>query len=343
MNNKKVYIAYTGGTIGMAKTEHGYQPESGLLQKIMAKMPEFEHHEMPHYDIHEYTPLIDSANMQPEYWNAIANDIKHHYHDYDGFVILHGTDTMAYTASALSFMLQDLQKPVIITGSQIPLVEIRNDVKGNLINSLLLAANYSIPEVCIFFSSRLYRGNRCTKINASSFKAFTSPKFPALAKIGINIEIRKDLMLPVTNKELSIQNIENNLVSIVHLFPGMSLDILKNVIRAPLQALILLTYGVGNASQNPEFLELLQTVNEKGVITVNCSQCIYNDVSMDSYTAGQTLAKTGIISAGDMTIEATVTKLLYLLSKYEKTATIKQKLIENLCGELGSIPVAIHF
>ncbi len=187
MQKKSIYVAYTGGTIGMQRSEHGYIPVSGHLQQQLAQMPEFHRPEMPDFTIHEYAPLMDSSDMTPQDWQHIAEDIKAHYDEYDGFVILHGTDTMAFTASALSFMLENLSKPVIVTGSQIPLAELRSDGQINLLNSLYVAANYPISEVTLFFNNRLYRGNRTTKAHADGFDAFASPNLPPLLEAGIHI------------------------------------------------------------------------------------------------------------------------------------------------------------
>lgn len=181
MQKKSIYVAYTGGTIGMQRSEHGYIPVSGHLQRQLALMPEFHRPEMPDFTIHEYAPLMDSSDMTPEDWQHIADDIRDRYDQYDGFVILHGTDTMAFTASALSFMLENLGKPVIVTGSQIPLAELRSDGQINLLNALYVAANYPINEVSLFFNNRLYRGNRTTKAHADGFNAFASPNFGAAA------------------------------------------------------------------------------------------------------------------------------------------------------------------
>lgn len=184
MQKKSIYVAYTGGTIGMQRSEHGYIPVSGHLQRQLALMPEFHRPEMPDFTIHEYEPLMDSSDMTPEDWQHIADDIRAHYDEYDGFVILHGTDTMAFTASALSFMLEHLGKPVIVTGSQIPLAELRSDGQINLLNALYVAANYPINEVALFFNNRLYRGNRTTKAHADGFDAFASPNLAPLLEAG---------------------------------------------------------------------------------------------------------------------------------------------------------------
>jgi len=201
MKKKFIYIAYTGGTIGMQKSKHGYVPMSGCLQKHLIKMPEFHSSEMPNFFIKEYNPLIDSSNMTPTEWQKIANDIKKNYHKYDGFIILHGTDTMAYTASALSFILENLGKPVILTGSQIPLSEIRSDGRQNLLNSLFITANYPICEVTLFFNYKLYRGNRTTKSHADGLNAFSSPNLKPLLKVGMTIQSFYEEKIKKKNKK----------------------------------------------------------------------------------------------------------------------------------------------
>ncbi len=186
---KHIYVAYTGGTIGMRPSSQGFVPAAGFLSETVAKMPEFHRSEMPNFTIHEYNNLIDSSDMSPSDWQKIANDIHHNYQQYDAFIILHGTDTMAYTASALSFMLEDLGKPVIVTGSQIPLAQLRSDGQVNLLNALYIAANYPIAEVTLFFNNQLFRGNRSRKLDADGFNAFDSPNFPPLLKAGINMSL----------------------------------------------------------------------------------------------------------------------------------------------------------
>ena len=203
---KKVYIAYTGGTIGMKRTVDGYVPASGYLKRLMHNLPELKSDLLPEYDIGEYEPLLDSSNMTPDDWLRIANDISKRHNAYDGFVVLHGTDTMAYTASALPFMLQGLQKPVVITGAQIPLCKVRNDARENLITALLIAANFKIPEVCLCFGNKLLRGNRAVKIDSDSLDAFESPNFPPLGTVGIEIKINWDLVLPPPKTRKTIKS-----------------------------------------------------------------------------------------------------------------------------------------
>jgi L-asparaginase type I len=232
LGRKRVYIAYTGGTIGMKRTRAGYVPASGFLQEQLRAMPELKHPSMPRFEVHEYAPLLDSSNMTPREWVAIARDIGDHYDDYDGFVVLHGTDTMAYTTSALPFMLHGLGKPVIVSGSQIPLCEVRNDGRENLITSLLIAANYDIPEVCLYFGGRLLRGCRAVKVSADGFAAFASPNVPPLGTVGIDIEINWDLVRkPRPRQKMRVEELASPVVSALRLFPGISPELVRNVLR----------------------------------------------------------------------------------------------------------------
>jgi len=220
MQKKSIYVAYTGGTIGMQRSEQGYIPVSGHLQRQLALMPEFHRPEMPDFTIHEYDPLMDSSDMTPEDWQHIADDIKANYDRYDGFVILHGTDTMAFTASALSFMLENLGKPVIVTGSQIPLAELRSDGQINLLNALYVAANFPINEVTLFFNNRLFRGNRTTKAHADGFNAFDSPNLQPLLEAGIHIRRLGNPGAPGCNGELIVHRITPQPIGVVTIYPG---------------------------------------------------------------------------------------------------------------------------
>ena len=267
MNKKRIYVAYTGGTIGMQQSSNGFVPVPGFLSDTVKSMPEFYRSEMPEFDIHEYHPVIDSSDMTPAHWLEIATDIQSHYADYDGFVVLHGTDTMAYTASALSFMLENLQKPVIITGSQIPLAQMRSDGQVNLLNALYLAANYPIAEVALFFNNQLFRGNRATKADASGFNAFASPNFPVLLEAGIHINLIAGKLKTAGNAlPLQLATVIPQPISVVTLYPGISNDVIRNMTAAPVRALIIKSFGVGNAPQRPELLQILTEASERGLI-----------------------------------------------------------------------------
>jgi L-asparaginase len=332
---KRVYIAYTGGTIGMIRTRSGYAPATGSLQDQLAEMPELRRESMPEYTIHEYHPLLDSSNMAPSDWVKIAHDIAANYDHYDGFVVLHGTDTMAYTASALPFMLSGLRKPVIITGSQIPLCEIRNDARENVITSLMLAADYAIPEVCLYFGGKLLRGCRSTKVSADGFAAFDSPNFLPLGTVGIDIDVAWDLVRKPRGKRLEVQDVERPFVSALRLFPGISPELVRNVLLPPLQGLVLEAYGVGNGPDHDRgFLDALRDATRRGVVIVSCTQCLEGTVDLTEYAAGSALADAGVISGRDMTAEAALTKLYYLFSRGLSPARVKTEMQRDLRGEL---------
>jgi L-asparaginase len=358
LNKKRIYIAYTGGTIGMKKSAQGYIPVDGYVTDVVNSLPELFRPEIPDFVIKEYNPVIDSSNMSPSDWQVIADDIASHYDEFDGFVILHGTDTMAYTASALSFMFENLGKPVIITGSQIPLSEIRSDGQANLLNALYLAAHYPIPEVSLFFNNNLYRGNRSTKANSTGFNAFDSPNCEPLANAGIQIKLTERAQeygsrlvgtksdsshlnstgvsteTPVNQKnKFSVNNITDQPVGVVTLYPGICHQVIQNVLSQPVNALIVQSYGVGNAPQNEALIAEIANAHQREVLVINRTQCFSGQVNMDGYATGHVLKDAGALSAGDMTLEACLTKLHYLLSQPLSYAQRRALFLENLRGE----------
>jgi L-asparaginase len=339
---KRVYIAYTGGTIGMARRDDGsYAPAPGYLERLMAELPELRDPRAPAYAIYEYPTLRDSATMTPRDWTLIAEDIAARYREFDGFVVLHGTDTMAYTASALSFMLRNLGKPVVLTGAQIPLCELRSDARENLITALLIAANEPIPEVCLSFGSRLLRGCRAVKVNASGLEAFDSPNFPPLARIGIGIELDRRLLLPppAPDLPLDVQPISAAVrVGALRLFPGIAAATVEAVLR-PLQGLVLETYGAGNGpADDGELMAALAAASERGVVLVNCTQCLRGRVSPSAYATGAGLARAGVIGGNDLTAEAALTKLAYLFSAGHGPEQARALMGQSLRGELTTLP-----
>lgn len=341
MSAPKILIIYTGGTIGMMENPATGALEAFDWEHISNFVPELQRF---HYRIDTITfgPPIDSSDMEPKYWGRMVELIAEHYDAYDGFVLLHGTDTMAFTASALSFMLENLGKPVIVTGSQLPIGQLRTDGKENLLTSIEIAAARHadgtpvVPEVCIFFENQLMRGNRTTKINSEGFNAFRSNNFPALADAGIhirfdeNIILKRDSTLPFTPHYMLDTNI-----AILTLFPGIPQAVVDAVINIPgLRGLILKTYGAGNAPQRPWLFERLKSLNERGVIIVNTTQCAHGAVEMGRYETSLQLIKAGVLNGHDMTLEGVVTKLMFLLGHNYSTQRIQQLMNTSLAGEV---------
>ena len=326
----------------MRRFENGYQPQAGYLEEQMAEMSELLQPPMPKFEVIEHDPTIDSSNMTPTIWSNIANNIVENYLKFDGFVILHGTDTMAYSASALAFMLRGLNKPVIFTGAQLPLGQIRNDARENLKTAMILAANYQVPEVSLFFGDHLYRGCRSTKVSATSFDAFDSPNYPPLATVGTSMQIFDDrIRFPTVQspQEIVLQPLEAAEIATFRLFPGMSIDVLEHFLARPLRGLILETYGDGNGPTNdPEFVRVLRKAVDSGIVILGCTQCLHGGMTQANYATGTVLTKAGVVPGRDMTIEACLTKLLFLLSQQISVDEIRAQLANNLAGELTPKP-----
>ena len=336
LSHKSVYIAYTGGTIGMRRGERGFEPAPGYLAERLLAMPELSHPDLPRYELHEYSPLLDSSNMGPPEWEAIALDIARNYDSFDGFVVLHGTDTMAYSASALSFMLEGLAKPVLLTGSQIALAEVRSDARENLITSMMLAAGTQLSEVCLYMNGRLLRGNRATKVSVGGFDAFESPNFPLLGEVGIGVELRSELLLP-PGDDLVVRPMKGAEVAAIRLFPGISARLLERILEGELRGVVLETFGAGNApARDEKLLRALREASERGVVVVNCTQCLHGSVDMSGYATGRALSQAGVVSGGDMTVEAALAKLSYLLSLDLPAQRVRAAMATSLRGELSN-------
>ena len=325
----KVLLIYTGGTIGM-----GCNPRTGALEpldfnNLVSNLPEMEYLRTG-IDVHQFTEPIDSSDVCPRTWAH-------------GFVILHGTDTMAYTASALSFLLENLTKPVILTGSQLPLGQLRTDGKENLVTSIELASTYGkdgrpmVPEVCIYFSGKLLRGNRSTKQNADGFDAFDSFNYPHLCEAGVTFSFnRHQILKPDFSRPLIPHyNVNPNIV-VFSLFPGIQENIVRHMLDAPeLKGIVMRSYGSGNAMRQPWLLKALQAASNRGVTIVNISQCVAGSVEMSRYDTGYQLQQAGVISGRDSTVEAAATKLMYLHAQYHDDAEVIRKIMEiPIAGEI---------
>jgi L-asparaginase len=340
---RQVLIINTGGTIGMRNSAAGYQVDHGFLARQLAEMPEMKHAEMPGFEVDEFDPVIDSAYMTPVHWALIAEKIHSAYEDFDAFLVLHGTDTMAYTASSLAFMLGGLSKTVIITGSQIPLCETRNDARDNLVTTLMIAGNYVIPEVCIYFGNKLLRGCRTTKVSVDVFDAFDSPNYLPLGEAGTSIQIFRDRIRQQTGEPFGVHYFNEVRLGTFRLFPGMSAEVLENLLAHPLQGLILETYGVGTGpSHDQAFLDVITQATDRGVIIVSCSQCDHGKVSQRDYAAGTAMADAGVVSGSDMTVEAALAKLHFLLSQKLTLDERRDKITTDLVGELSRPHITIN-
>jgi len=334
MARKPILILHTGGTIGMRRGPRGYEPDPGFLAARMAEMPEFQSRALPAWELEAFDPLLDSANMTPKDWRRIATAIAKRHEEFDGFIVVHGTDTMAYSASALSFMLEGLAKPVVLTGSQIPLAEVRSDARENLITSLLIAAQQPFPEVCVFFGDQLYRGNRATKVSASGFRAFDSPNFPPLGRAGARITLDRSLLRAPGASPFRLLAMADHEVAVLPIHPGVTAGMLQRFLAPPLEAAVLHTYGSGNAPDDPDLLAVLRAATARGAVLVNCTQCLSGGIDMQGYATGSGLAAAGVISGYDMTAEAALTKIFFLLSAQLDRDQIRQQMVRNLRGEL---------
>ena len=291
MVNNKVLIIYTGGTIGMQKSNSGYKPAVGFLGKALASISDMHRPDFPNWELFEISPLLDSSNITYREWNKIASIIYEKYDNYDGFVVLHGTDTMAYTASALSFILADLNKPVVLTGSQIPLSEIRSDGRDNLITSVLIAAEGKVREVCLYFCGKLLRGNRAMKMSADGLVAFDSPNYPHLADVGISVKYNHNALFSHSDsKKLCFRPFSEVPIGVLKVFPGMQFGLFEEIMTEKLSGIVLETFGAGNIPGGDDtLLPIIEKALSSGTVIVVCSQCPSGTVSLGAYETSASL------------------------------------------------------
>jgi L-asparaginase len=332
---KRVYVAYVGGTIGMQATDSGYAPVPGHLSALVRGRPELNEQEVPDLVITEYAPLLDSANARPSDWLRIARDIAQRRDGFDGFVVLHGTDTMAYTASALAFLLRGLDRPVVVTGSQIPLGVLRSDGRQNLLTAVLVAAREDVREVCLVFGSQILRGCRTIKASASGFEAFESPNLPPLGAAGVEIDIAAARLRAPTPGPIGLPPNLDTPVNMLRLYPGMPPALLRAALAPPARGLVLEAYGAGNLPTTDS--ELLQTLAEgaqRGVAVLVVSQCVDGRVDLGAYATSGPLVAAGAVGGLDMTTEAAYAKLVVLLSEGHAPEQVRALLARDLAGEL---------
>lgn len=336
-----ILLIYTGGTIGMVKDFKTGALRAFDFENLLDKIPELN---LLDCNIHSvsFEEPIDSSNMNPEYWIQITERIEEHYDDFDGFVILHGSDTMSYSASAISFMLENLTKPVVFTGSQLPIGHLRTDAKENLITSIQIASlrresQPVITEVCLYFEYKLYRANRTTKINAEHFEAFSSFNYPDLAESGVHLKVNNEYLLkPDLTKTVRFHKQLDQNVAVIKLFPGISENLLKSIFNTTgLRGVVLETYGAGNCATEPWFIDLLAKTIINGVHIINVTQCSGGSVIMGHYETSSQLRSIGVISGKDITTEAAISKLMFMLGQNVSAEDFKSGFETSLRGEIS--------
>ncbi len=335
MSRKHIGLIYTGGTVGMTNTAQGYAPMPDFAA-VLSALLDHQGECLPQYTLHADAAPIDSTNATPQDWQNIARDIAARYDDYDGFVVLHGTDTMAYTAAALSYMLQGLRKPVILTGSQVPLGMPRSDAAQNLITALQIAAGDEINEVAVYFGQRLLRGNRATKVSAWRMAAFDSPNYPWLAEVGIDIRFNRAMLLPrAEHEQFSLPEYAERMVLPLRFAPGLTPRAVQALLDLKPHAMILQCYGAGNApDRDPALIDMLARATEAGTVLVACSQSLHGSVSIGTYAAGSAMTAVGVIGARDMGFEAIFAKLHHLFALGLAPETVREVFLHDISGEL---------
>lgn len=340
-SNTSVLLIYTGGTIGMIENNATGTLESFNFEQLQKHIPELQKLDFQ-IDTLQFDPPMDSSDMEPDMWRKLVHIIHENYHLYHGFVILHGTDTMAYTASALSFMLEGLNKPVILTGSQLPIGVLRTDGKENLMTSIEIAAAQGkegealIPEVCIFFENHLMRGNRTSKMNAENFNAFRSFNYPVLAAAGIHIKYNNAVIHTNGSKQQLVPHysLDTNIL-VLKLFPGIQENVIASMLQIEgLKAVVLETYGSGNAPRKEWFIRRLCEASAQGIVIVNVTQCNAGLVEMERYETGYQLLKAGVVSGYDSTTESAVTKLMFLLGQGYTPDEVRNRMNQSIAGEI---------
>jgi L-asparaginase len=335
--NPRVLILYTGGTIGMKSSAKGFVPCEKFDQLLQEKIPDEAREQLPQITVLELSELIDSANLQPLHWTEMARQLIAQWEHYDGFVVLHGTDTMDYTAAALSYMLLGIDKPIILTGSQVPLIKLRSDGLDNLITSIDMAGHCGVPEVCIYFNNRLLRGNRSVKLNSSAFDAFDSPNFPCLARAGVRVDVDTHLLIQPSPRQFMAPVFDPAAVTVLSMYPGISAEVVQSAVDNPaVKGVVIKSYGAGNIPDaNHPLINVLRNASKKGVVIVNVTQCVQGPVSQGDYATGDVLNDIGVVPGSDLTLAAAFTKLHFLIASGLSEEDIREQMTVALCGEMS--------